>query len=184
VTLLLLLGGGGEQVEATAGVEFTLFNRSAAMTVQARRTLAMSLFGRSNAFTLSSLRVVDLGLWARTVALTLPDLRIGEREMSSTRPCVQSPVYQGEDESIIYTVTTTNWVSSPASSAVVVKDVSNSYSDVTSTVMPTNTPSESGDVITLSALTALTAGSRYRVEVQWTASSSTWETWFDVLAER
>ncbi len=52
--------------------------------------------------------------------------------------------------------------------------------DVTSTVMPTNSPSVASDVITLSALKLLTLGSSYRVEVKFDADSNTWETYFIV----
>ena len=82
--------------------------------------------------------------------------------MAVNREIKESPMVQGVDEIIAYTLTTTPWGSDPSSTAVVVWDVTeNARTDVTSTVMPTNSPSESGDVITLSALKLLTATKRY-----------------------
>ena len=60
---------------------------------------------------------------------------------------------QGADEEIVYSVTTTNWASSPTNVAVVVKDDSDA-SDVTSSVT-TGSSSVSGDVITLPTIKSL-----------------------------
>ena len=86
---------------------------------------------------------------------------------------------QSADEELIYTITTTNWVSTPTSPSVKVF-LEPSLSDVTSTVMPTNSPSVSGDVITLSPLKLLTKGHNYRVEVKFTAGGNVWECYFRV----
>jgi hypothetical protein len=97
--------------------------------------------------------------------------------------CVESRnlggVEQTSGEEIPYTVTTTNWGSSPSSTAVVAYDEVDK-DDVTSTVFPTNSPTESGDVITLSLLKALTAGHTYRVEVLFTSGSTKFECYFRV----
>ena len=88
--------------------------------------------------------------------------------------------YQTSDERQAYTITTTNWVSSPTSPSVTAYDESANDKDVTSTVYPTNSPSVSSDVITLSLLRALTRGHTYRIEVQFTVASSIYECFFRV----
>lgn len=87
---------------------------------------------------------------------------------------------QGTDEEAIYTVTTTKWGSSPSSPTVVVYDESD-WSDVTSSV-GAPTASASGDIITLTALTSLTKGHTYRIEVKFTTGSNIFETHFRVEA--
>lgn len=87
--------------------------------------------------------------------------------------------YQTSDETRIYTITTTNLVSSPTSTTAVVYDELDN-SDVTSTVMDTGSHTESGDVITLKPLTALTKGHSYRVEVKFTVGSNIFERYFIV----
>lgn len=100
-----------------------------------------------------------------------------------TRAIKESPLRQGADESIVYSLTTTPWGSSPSSVSVKVYDITTTSSDVTSTVMPTNSPGVSGDVITLSALKLLTAGHTYRVEIKFTAGGSVFEPYCIVIAE-
>ena len=102
--------------------------------------------------------------------------------MAVSREVVESPLYQGADEQIIYTLTTTPWGSTPTSEAIVVKDVSNDLADVTATVT-SGAFSTSGDVLTLPTIKSLTAGSRYRVEVKFTAGGSIWEPYFIIEAE-
>ena len=86
----------------------------------------------------------------------------------SIREVAEGVQTQGADEKITYTITTTNWASSPGSVSQVVKDEDGT--DVTSSVTSGST-SVSGDVITLKAISSLTAGTRYRCEVQFTAGS-------------
>ncbi len=81
---------------------------------------------------------------------------------------------QHTDEVIIRTVdfdpaTTESTVTSPVVKVIQEDD----GTDVTSTVMPTNSPSVATLVVTLSALKSLTAGKSYRVEVKVTAGSNT-----------
>ena len=89
---------------------------------------------------------------------------------------------QGADEEIIYSLTTTNWGSSPTSPAVVAKDVSDDYTDVSSTVL-SGSPSVSGDVITLPTVKSLTAGHIYRIEIKFTSGSNIFECYFLIDAE-
>jgi hypothetical protein len=95
------------------------------------------------------------------------------------------PPRQGVDEALSYSIETTHWISTPTSPSVVVYDVTGTArTNVTSTVMPTNSPTVLGDVITLSLLRALTADHTYRVEVQFTASGNLFECFFLVRAEQ
>jgi len=94
----------------------------------------------------------------------------------------EGPKYQSADEELGYSITTTNWVSSPTNPAVVAIDETTGET-VTSTVFPTNSPSVSGDVISLSLLKSLTKGHTYRIEVKFTAGSNIYECYFHVICE-
>jgi hypothetical protein len=100
----------------------------------------------------------------------------------NVREAIEGKQYQGEDEVVVYTYNVANVGSTPSSPVVVVKDA-NTLTDVTATVMPTNSPSVSGEVITLSPLRALTAGTEYRVEIKYTLSGNTLENYFLVVAQ-
>jgi len=95
---------------------------------------------------------------------------------------VEGRQYQSADEIISYQVTTTNWVSVPTSPAVVVFDETTEM-NVTTTVMPTNSPSVNGDIITLSPLKLLSAGHVYRVEVKFTVGGNVYECFFLVQCD-
>ena len=104
--------------------------------------------------------------------------------MTLTREIVESPMIQGVDEQIAYTLTTTQWGSSPGTISVKVYDVTDdARTDVTTTVMPTNSPSAVGDVIALSVLKLLTVAHTYRVEVKFTCSGNVFEPYCRILAE-
>jgi len=90
--------------------------------------------------------------------------------------------YQSADEIIVYKITTTNWVSDPTSPSVAVYQMSTD-TDVTSTVMPINSPSVSGDEIRLSPLKSLTVGETYRVEVKFVVDDNTYECYFKVKCD-
>jgi len=91
--------------------------------------------------------------------------------------------YQTSDEKQAYQITTTNWASDPTSTSVTAY-IDSTNVDVTSTVFPTNSPSETGDVISLSLLQGLTRGTLYRIEVQFTVGSSVYECYFKVMCSR
>lgn len=95
---------------------------------------------------------------------------------------IQGLQEQGEDEKLSHKITTTNWASNPTSTAVVAYDETANNDDVTSAVYPTNSPSESGDIITLSLLRNLTVGHTYRIEVKFTVGSNIYECYFKVKA--
>jgi hypothetical protein len=95
-----------------------------------------------------------------------------------------SPLVQGDDEIIAYQVTTTPWGSSPGTISCKVFDITDGgRTDVTTTVMPTNSPTADGDIITLSPLKLLTAGKIYRVEVKFTCSGNVFECYKIIMAE-
>ena len=100
--------------------------------------------------------------------------------MANIRAVKEGTLYQGADESLAYNITTTPWGSSPTSQSAKAYDQSVNL-DVTDTVFPTNSPQVSGDVITLSLLTALTVDHSYRIEVKFTdGDSNIWELYFIV----
>lgn len=102
----------------------------------------------------------------------------------NTREIKEGNQYQGADETIVYTLTTTPWASSPTSPSAKIYSVSgDTYTDVTSTNM-TGSASAVDDVITLPAIKSLTAGQKYRVEVKFTVSGNTFEAWADLFGER
>ena len=100
----------------------------------------------------------------------------------STLGVAEETKYMSADEELAYQITTTNWASSPTSPTVVAVDETTGET-VTTTVFPTNSPSVSGDVISLSLLKALVKGHTYRIEVKFTVSSNVYECFFKVICE-
>lgn len=89
--------------------------------------------------------------------------------MSEQRTILEGPQPQGEDEKVAYKFTSTPWGSSPSNISMVVKDKDGV--DVTGAVTSGDIGVD-GDVITLKQIEDLTlAGTRYRVEVQFTAGA-------------
>lgn len=105
--------------------------------------------------------------------------------MTDKREVQQGKQPQGADESIIYTLTTTPWGSSPGSISVKVYSISSNgtRTDVTATVMPAGSASAVGDVISLPALTGLTPNTLYRVEVKFTCSGNVFEAYAYIQGE-
>ena len=101
--------------------------------------------------------------------------------MTSIREIVESPIEQGTDEIFAYRFNTTNaqgggttTVTSPA--VVKVYDITDgAYTDVTTTVMPTNSPSIATVYITTSPLKLMTVDHTYRMEIQFIISGNTYE---------
>jgi hypothetical protein len=103
---------------------------------------------------------------------------------AEVREIEQGLQYQGEDESVVYTLTTTSWGNDPGSpSAKIFTYIGGTYTDVTSTIM-TGSASASGNVITLPAIASLVDGTMYRVEVQFILSGSTFEAYAWILGQR
>lgn len=107
----------------------------------------------------------------------------------SIREILEGPLEQGADESLVYTITTTNWVSAPTTPTVqawsLKKDGADDDrdEDVTSTVIP-GAASANGDVITLPSLKSLTAKIRYRIEVKFIVNGNIFECYFIIMAEK
>ncbi len=104
--------------------------------------------------------------------------------MATSREISEGVQYQGSDEEIVYTLTTTNWGSSPSSpSAAIYSRSGDTYTDVTTGAM-SGSASAANDVITLPKISSLTAGTEYRVEVQFTISGNVFEAYAVILCER
>jgi hypothetical protein len=89
------------------------------------------------------------------------------------RDITQGRQDQGSGETVVYTLTTTRWGSSPTSPSVTVYDVTaGAETDVTTTVA-TGSASVSGDVITFPSIASLTAEKIYRCDVTFTTGSNT-----------
>jgi hypothetical protein len=102
--------------------------------------------------------------------------------MATTREVLERKQLQGVDEAISYRVLCTPLAVSVGS--VKVYDETNSSTDVTTTVMPAGTASVSGGSIVLPLLRSLTAGHLYRIEVQYSDGTNTFEPYIRVEAER
>jgi hypothetical protein len=103
----------------------------------------------------------------------------------NARTAIESPIYQGEAESIPYLFSTAPWdlVNAPSSPVVTAEDKNNGDADVTAAIFPVNAPSVSGFVITLSPLVTPVRDKVYRVEVKWTAGGRTYEMYFYVIGD-
>ena len=96
----------------------------------------------------------------------------------------QGRLFQGTEEQIAYTLTTTPWGASPSSITVKAYDVTSGLVDVSSTVL-LGTASAVGDVITTPLIRSLTEGKLYRVEVKFTCSKgNVLECFFEIQTER
>jgi len=103
--------------------------------------------------------------------------------MSVIRQVVESPLVQGVDENIIYSIRTTQWGSSPSNVDVKVYDITaGDYTDVTTTVV-TGVAGVVGDVITLPKIGSLTAVRVYKVEVYFESGSQDFECYLIIQAE-
>ena len=91
---------------------------------------------------------------------------------------VEGLQYQGHNESLAYSITTTPWCSQP--SGVTVKAyLDRTDEDVTATFM-TGSAIVAGDLITLPNLRSLTKGELYRIEVNFTDGDNDWSCYFMV----
>lgn len=101
--------------------------------------------------------------------------------MDANDRCIKdSPIYQGEDEQLVYTLTTTPWGSSPSSPAVTIKDAAGTAVTANFT---SGSASISGDVITLPTILNLIADIEYRLEVRFTISGNVEEAWSELWGE-
>ena len=95
----------------------------------------------------------------------------------------ESPIEQGQDEEITYTLTTTPWGSSPTDVSLAAYDAMQSFKDVTSEVL-SGSPSVAGDVITFPVVGSLSIRHVYVVEIQFTADGQVYETHVEIRCVR
>lgn len=100
-----------------------------------------------------------------------------------TRTIQEGRQYQGVNERIAYSITTTPWGTTPSAVDYKAYDLTNSSTDVTTTVFPTGTSSIVGDVITLPLLRALTARHVYKITIKFTSGGNIFECYFEVEAQ-
>jgi hypothetical protein len=99
---------------------------------------------------------------------------------STDRRIEQSPIYQGEDEVVAYTLDVSPWGTGPTNISVVVKY--SAGNDVSGTVLQ-GIPSAIAEVITTPAVKSLTAGEIYRIEVKFDVNGNTEEAWADLFGQ-
>ncbi len=98
----------------------------------------------------------------------------------TTRQVKEGRKYQGVDEQIAYTLTTTPWGSSPID--VDVKIYDDTRTDKSSTCL-NGSPSVNGDIITTPLVISLTARMLYRLEIKFTSSGNIFEAFCEILGE-
>lgn len=105
--------------------------------------------------------------------------------MTVKREVIESPMAQGENEVITYTIDVTPWGNSPTDISVIAYEMDGTdKTDVTEDVMPTGGPTVDENIITLPPLLGLIAGTRYRIEVLFTCSGNVFETFCIINAEQ
>jgi len=103
--------------------------------------------------------------------------------MAVSRAVKESPLRQGEDEQIVYLLTTTPWGGSPSSVSVKLYDVTDgARADVSATRL-SGAASVAGDVIASPAVTSLVAGRVYRLEFKFTSGGNVLEAYLIINAE-
>lgn len=97
------------------------------------------------------------------------------------REVKESPLVQGADESLAYSLTTTPWGSSPSSVSVKIYNLTTG-ADLSATNL-SGSASAAGDVITTPLVTALVAGTSYKLEIKFTCGSSVFEVFAKIHGE-
>lgn len=95
----------------------------------------------------------------------------------------------GTNESAIYTVDTTDFsttvaVTSITATAYDVSTTPGTPADVTSTVIPSGSPSAVAGTITLPAITALSIGTTYEIWVKFTFGSGNYTRYFEIVCSK
>jgi hypothetical protein len=104
--------------------------------------------------------------------------------MSIIRQVIESPLVQGDEEQIVYSIRTTPWGAAPSNVSVKGYDVTGgAYTDVTSTIL-SGAAAVAGDVITLPVVKSMTQGKVYKIEVYFESGSQKFECYFLVECER
>ena len=104
--------------------------------------------------------------------------------MTSKLEVIEGLQEQTSDERIPYSIDFSGYGASSLDSATAAAFDEGSEENVTTTVFPTNTPSVSGAVATLSVLRALTKGHTYRIEVLAVESATYYEAYFRVYCSK
>jgi len=99
---------------------------------------------------------------------------------ANDRRIIESPLYQGVDEQVAYTLTVTPWGSSPSSVAAVLKNAAGT--DLSSTKL-SGSASVAGDVITTPKVISLVADTQYRLEIKFTCSGNIFEAYADIWGQ-
>ena len=99
----------------------------------------------------------------------------------SIREVKESPLPQGVDERIAYTLTTTPWGSSPGTLSCALK-VLPGLADVSSAKL-SGSPSATGDVITSPIVYGLNSGQQYRLEFKFTCTANIFEAYLILRGE-
>lgn len=99
------------------------------------------------------------------------------------RDVLQSEFWQGKNETVVYSLTSTPWGSSPGSITNTIEDITTGLAVDTSSTNLTGATSVNGDAITTKAVTALVVGHTYRMRVRFTCGSSTFEALAIINAE-
>lgn len=98
----------------------------------------------------------------------------------NVREFTESPMPQGVDERIAYTLDVSPWGVTPTSPVVALKNAAGT--DVISS-FSTGAASVSGNVITTPTIHSLVAGQIYRLEIKFVISGNTLEAWGNIRAE-
>ena len=89
--------------------------------------------------------------------------------MAIEREIIESPVEQGADEEVAYSLTTTPWGGTPTSVSVKLYE-GTERTDRTATML-SGSASVASDVITTPTVTGLTVDKQYRLEIKFTEAS-------------
>lgn len=104
--------------------------------------------------------------------------------MSDIREVKESPIVQGEDEKIAYTLTTTPWGSSPSNVSVTMYEYTDNVigTNVSATRMD-GAAAISGDVITTPVISVV-ANTNYRLEIKFTVGGNELEAFAVICGEK
>lgn len=149
----------------------------------ASNTVEVYLSSRVFTFSLDDRDGEAFILPTRTRAIELSENDRKQAGESVTSRKIGSTLSQGDSETIVYSITTTSWGSSPTDVVVKAYEVTGgTRTDVTDDVL-SGSASVAGDVISLPAVTGLTAGKGYRIEVKFSSGGNTFEPYLEIQAE-
>jgi len=101
---------------------------------------------------------------------------------NSIREAVGSPFEQGSTESVYYTVPTAEWGGPPSDVSLTIRDLKANNADVTNAKSSGNAQITDDD-ITLPRIYNLTAGKKYRVDVQFMSGGNLLDFYFYINAK-